>query len=88
MTQQAEAFIQRLMDGPSLRADFHRAPEETARRAGFDLADDDLKALQSFDWGDEQLMARVAKRSVIGNCSVDISDVNAKKNIRPILWDG
>jgi hypothetical protein len=85
MTQQAEAFIQNLMDGPSLRADFQRAPEETARRAGLDLSNDDLKALRSVDWGDEQLMARVSRRGVIGECAP--SDVNLKEHIVPIVWD-
>jgi hypothetical protein len=85
MTQQAEAFIQRLMDGPSLRAEFQRAPAETATRAGLELSNDDLKALQSVDWGDEQLMARVSKRGVIGQC--DVSDMNLKENVVPIVWD-
>jgi hypothetical protein len=73
------------MDAPSLRAEFQRAPAETATRAGLDLSDDDLRALQSVDWGDEQLMARVSKRGAIGQCSP--SDVNLKENIVPIAWD-
>jgi hypothetical protein len=85
MTRQAEAFVQNLIDGPSLRAEFQRAPKETATRAGLDLSADDLKALQSVDWGDEQLMTRVARRGVIGECSPQ-SDVNLKENIVPIVW--
>ena len=87
MTQQAEAFIQDLMDGPSLRSDFQRSPRETARRAGLDLSDADVKAIQSVDWGDDKLIARLGKRSVIGQCSID-SDVNVKENIVPVAWEG
>jgi hypothetical protein len=85
MTQQAEAFIQQLMDGPSLRSQFQSAPHETARGAGLDLSDADVRALQSVDWGDDQLMARLSKRSTIGACS-GASDVNLKENIVPIAW--
>jgi hypothetical protein len=84
MTQQAEAFIQSLIDVPSLRADFERAPEETAARAGVDLSSDDVRALQSVDWSDEQLIARASGRGVIGQCSP--SDVNLKENIVPVVW--
>jgi hypothetical protein len=85
MTQQAEAFVQSLIDGPSLRSDFQRYPRETARRAGLDLSGADLKALQSVDWGDDQLLARLRTRSPIGNCVG--SDVNLKENIVPVAWD-
>ncbi|MEA2398847.1 MAG: hypothetical protein QOK25_2403 [Thermoleophilaceae bacterium] len=85
MTQQAEAFVQSLIDGPSLRDDFQRSPRETARRAGLDLSGADLKALQSVDWGDDQLLARLRTRSPIGNCVG--SDVNLKENIVPVAWD-
>jgi hypothetical protein len=85
VTQQAEAFVQSLIDGPSLRSDFQRSPRETARRAGLDLSGADLKALQSVDWGDDQLLARLRTRSPIGNCVT--SDVNLKENIVPVAWD-
>ena len=85
MTQHAETFIQRLIDGPSLRADFQRDPRATARREGLALSDTDLRALQSLDWGDDELVARVGSRSAIGSCTT--SDVNQKENIRPVRWD-
>jgi hypothetical protein len=88
MTQQAESFVQRLMDGPSLRSEFVRAPRETARSAGLDLSDTDLRALQSVDWGDDGLVARLRRRGTIGECGpIDVSDVNAKENVVPIAWD-
>jgi hypothetical protein len=86
MSQQAEAFVQRLMDVSSLRAEFQRAPEETAARAGLDLSAADVRALKSVDWGDEQLIARASGRAVIGACTPD-SDVNLKENIVPVAWD-
>jgi hypothetical protein len=82
------SFVQRLMDGPALRADFQRAPRETAQGAGLELSDTDLRALQSVDWGDDGLVARLRCRGTIGECGpIDISDVNAKANIVPVAWD-
>jgi hypothetical protein len=84
--QQSEQFIQRLMDDEALRAEFQRDPHQTAKAAGLELGDDDVKALQSVDWSDEEMVARVSK-SVRRGCAIDpTSDVNLKENIVPIPW--
>jgi hypothetical protein len=83
--EQVEQFIEGLIEGPSLRADFRRAPKETAERAGLDLSADDLKALQTIDWGDKELLAGASRRTLMSECS--ISDVNIKENFVPIRWD-
>jgi hypothetical protein len=84
--EQTEQFIQRLMKDQSLRAEFERDPQETARGAGVELSDDDIKALQSVDWADEEMIARVSK-SVRRGCTIEpLSDVNLKENIVPISW--
>ena len=86
MTKQVEHFIERLIEGPELRADFQRAPADTAERAGLVLSDDDLRALQAVDWGDDRLVAAANRRELISQCSVP-SDIEAKENIVPVRWD-
>jgi len=85
MSAQVEEFIARLIEGPSLRAEFGQAPRETAERAGLELSDDDLKALRTVDWGDEQIVAAASRRNMISACNP--SDVNLKENIVPIRWE-
>jgi hypothetical protein len=86
MTQQADAFAQQLIDAPALRAEFQRAPEEAAARFGLDLSATDVKALRSIDWGDDQLVARLSRRGVIGTCT--LSDANQKENVVAVAWGG
>jgi hypothetical protein len=86
MTQQADAFAQKLIDVPALREEFQRAPQDAAARFGLSLSATDVKALQSVDWSDEQLVTRLSRGSSISTCG--LSDVNLKENVVAISWDG
>jgi len=63
--QVASQLMDRLASDPALRAEFQRDPQETVKKLGLDLDDQDREALNAIDWGslsDEELVERVSKR--------------------------